>query len=405
MKIGILTFHAALNYGSALQAYALQEYLSARGHDVHVIDFRSQAQRRLYPSPVSLNSVYNAKQTARRLLSGWGEIRSMNCKRRAFRNFSEKNLHLTDKCFMSEKSLRLYDWSSFDMIVSGSDQIWNPDAMDFSTAYFLDFLDRTAGRGLPSGPGKIAYAPSSGKCSMSGNISRQKISGIRDLIAGYDRISVRESTTLDFLSGSGLLQASRNQACPVMPDPVLLHDMDFYRKVAERESSALPESVNAGKYILYYSPGRQDRKAEMLADSISAGLMGKNSAGVLPKESRREIVRISDGAQCRRTGQETFTSVIDCPTGPAGFIRLLDGAGCTVGTSFHLMVFSMLAGKEFWCPDAASDPRKFQLLDTLGLRSSSTVFRFGDPGMQPLIRRFLDSCRRSADSFWEAAGA
>ena len=71
MKTGIITFHAAMNYGSALQAFALQEYLTARGHSVEIIDFRSQAQERLYPSPVCFNSIYNAKQSVRRLVTGW----------------------------------------------------------------------------------------------------------------------------------------------------------------------------------------------------------------------------------------------------------------------------------------------------------------------------------------------
>ena len=40
MKIGILTFHNALNYGAVLQCYALQHYLQAKGHDAEVIDYR-----------------------------------------------------------------------------------------------------------------------------------------------------------------------------------------------------------------------------------------------------------------------------------------------------------------------------------------------------------------------------
>ena len=40
MKIGILTFHRAHNYGAVLQCYALQEIMRRRGHDVRVIDYR-----------------------------------------------------------------------------------------------------------------------------------------------------------------------------------------------------------------------------------------------------------------------------------------------------------------------------------------------------------------------------
>ena len=40
MRIGILTFHCAHNYGAMLQCYALQEYLKGRGDEVYVIDYR-----------------------------------------------------------------------------------------------------------------------------------------------------------------------------------------------------------------------------------------------------------------------------------------------------------------------------------------------------------------------------
>lgn len=40
MKIGILTFHWATNYGAVLQCYALQIYLEAMGHEVHVINYK-----------------------------------------------------------------------------------------------------------------------------------------------------------------------------------------------------------------------------------------------------------------------------------------------------------------------------------------------------------------------------
>ena len=40
MKIGIITFHWATNYGAVLQAYALQSFLTKLGHDVKIIDYK-----------------------------------------------------------------------------------------------------------------------------------------------------------------------------------------------------------------------------------------------------------------------------------------------------------------------------------------------------------------------------
>ena len=38
MRIGILTYHDEVNYGSLLQAYAMQTVLTDMGHDAVVVD-------------------------------------------------------------------------------------------------------------------------------------------------------------------------------------------------------------------------------------------------------------------------------------------------------------------------------------------------------------------------------
>ena len=41
-KIGILTFHDVVNYGAALQAYALQESIRKIGCQVEILDYHEQ---------------------------------------------------------------------------------------------------------------------------------------------------------------------------------------------------------------------------------------------------------------------------------------------------------------------------------------------------------------------------
>lgn len=48
MKVGILTFHRAENFGAALQVYALQSFLQKKGCDVDVIDYRNLAIESMY---------------------------------------------------------------------------------------------------------------------------------------------------------------------------------------------------------------------------------------------------------------------------------------------------------------------------------------------------------------------
>ena len=40
-KIGIITFHRAINYGALLQTYALQKVIKRMGHDCIIIDYRN----------------------------------------------------------------------------------------------------------------------------------------------------------------------------------------------------------------------------------------------------------------------------------------------------------------------------------------------------------------------------
>ena len=47
-KVGIITFHASHNYGSMLQAYALQQTVIGMGYDCEIINFRTVRQREFY---------------------------------------------------------------------------------------------------------------------------------------------------------------------------------------------------------------------------------------------------------------------------------------------------------------------------------------------------------------------
>ena len=45
MKIGIITFHAAHNYGSKLQAYALKTFLTCGQNMAEIINYRTENQK------------------------------------------------------------------------------------------------------------------------------------------------------------------------------------------------------------------------------------------------------------------------------------------------------------------------------------------------------------------------
>ena len=71
MKIGILTYHRALNYGAFLQAFALKSFLEAHNHNVTIIDYwpdeHACAYKPLFINP-ALDSINRIKQTIYNLL-------------------------------------------------------------------------------------------------------------------------------------------------------------------------------------------------------------------------------------------------------------------------------------------------------------------------------------------------
>lgn len=67
MKIGIVTFHSAHNYGAVLQAWALQEYLNQQGHEVQIVNLRLPVIDKLY----RLTYRTKRKVTGVKKVDGW----------------------------------------------------------------------------------------------------------------------------------------------------------------------------------------------------------------------------------------------------------------------------------------------------------------------------------------------
>ena len=46
-SVGIITMHKVINFGSALQAYALQQVVRGLGYDVELIDYKFPPQKKV----------------------------------------------------------------------------------------------------------------------------------------------------------------------------------------------------------------------------------------------------------------------------------------------------------------------------------------------------------------------
>ena len=61
MKVALLSFHNALNYGACLQAYALQEAVSEMGADCEYIDYMNSKREEIYKTSARIGTALKKK--------------------------------------------------------------------------------------------------------------------------------------------------------------------------------------------------------------------------------------------------------------------------------------------------------------------------------------------------------
>ena len=317
MKIGIITFHCAHNYGAVLQAYALKEFLKSSGHSVNVVNYR--------PSYI-VNSFRKFNPRF------WLSRNPYKCIIRLITELIVKPIRIKRwyvfESYMDEY-LDLYPYSKennfsyFETLVLGSDQIWNPKLTGgkFDGVYF----------GNNAKCNVISYAAS----SRFESLSREQQNYFSINLSKLKSISVRESSLAD------LLQPLISQDVNVVVDPTLLAGRKVFDKVAI--------SPKKKKYLLLYQIG-QWSKLNKLAKKIA-------------KKLNLDIIEISSHPIQPRTGLVQTAS-------PNEFVGYFKNATFIVTTSFHGLAFSIMYNKQFYClkKNSDSDLRLFSLLDKLDLQ-------------------------------------
>lgn len=322
-KIGILTFHAPHNYGSMLQAWALQRYLTSCGYEVEDINLRTKSQKRMYPNPLG----HLGPHVIKRFIDNPQLFCQDVCKWYKFESFLKNKLKLTRKEYQNwesiYKDLPLY---KYDAIVCGGDQIWNINLGDFDKSYFLPSP-------LPNIK-TISYAPSMGG-SLSYSFDEKKIKFIQSNLQNFNYISVRETKTSHFLSNI------LGQDIEVVPDPALLLTAQDYDQL-------IPSApIIKGDYILYYTP-HYVKKSEDIAHQL-----GKYY----------NLPVVSTNAQ-----HNNPRFIIHNSVGPVEFLNILKHARFVCGQSFHLVIFALIYHKDFVALDGDKDLRMLNLLESCDLK-------------------------------------
>jgi hypothetical protein len=213
MKIGITTFQWSNNYGAVLQTHALQSFLSAKGHEVQVVDYRPNV-------PLSFAHKWIARSP-----NGCFQKWKVAYKDSLFESFRRKHMTRTSEIFWSFSELRRIS-DRYDMIITGSDQVWNPKWLSqFNGLFDLYFLSFVAPQTRC-----ISYAASFGHADKS-TMSEDWQKLIGEKLKMMDAISVREKSGIDLVRDL----SGRTDAIQVV-DPTLLLDRLHYENLTDSKS-------------------------------------------------------------------------------------------------------------------------------------------------------------------------
>ena len=227
MKIGILTFHFSDNFGALLQAYALQEWLSQKGHDVHFLNYHPLhvEQGGSFQVPTNSQAIKaNLKTLYLKISYFIYKYFGNKTQARLFEEFRRETLGVISTTIRDSVDLGAAS-SNFDLLITGSDQIWSPSVQfGFDSAYFLKFA--------PSGrPRKISYAPSFGRDSFGD----KELNELLPLLNSLDSISVRES------SGIEIVKKASGRIADCVPDPTFL--IEDYRPLINSSTSDFSKHI------------------------------------------------------------------------------------------------------------------------------------------------------------------
>lgn len=314
-RIATITFHRARNYGAVLQAVALQKAIIGLGHDSEVIDYDNR----------KISSCYDAiqKSSLKNMLSSLVRCSAIKHKNTFFDRFLDKELRRSRKV-KKEDLPQMED--EYDKFITGSDQVWNYLLTGSDGAYFLDFVGDSRK--------KLSYAASFG----IGEIPAEKTAWYREMLQGFDYISVREAT------GGRLVKSITGMDSVNDLDPVFLLDLPAWKNIM---AGKVPEK----KYLFTYMCSEAAMQyAQKVADEKGLKIINV----VYSKSILHPEKNVGD---CR----------ID--VSPEDFLAYLYHAEYVVTGSFHATAFSIIFNKQFkvGVPDRVGS-RINDLLERTGLQ-------------------------------------
>ena len=304
--VGIITMHRPDNYGSYLQTYATFKFIHNLGYNVKVIDYAYPTD--YHKSLVKVKAVSKGRHLSfiHKKVSGlFRRMLRIDAREHQIRmqDFYAENLSFT-KAYNKAEELKK-DPPYFDIYVTGSDQVWNPEFTGKDTTFLLSWV--------PQGKTKIAFSSSFAVKKLSEE--EKKLYG--EYLKDYKHISIREYS--DILRNLGITGK-------VTLDPTFLISKTQWMSITSEHP------LVEGNYILCYLLGYKFDPypfAYKLIDRVR-------------KETKYKVVVIDGDPYDTLRGYKVMGGM-----GPSDFINLFAYSSFVITSSFHGTAFAINFEKPF----------------------------------------------------------
>lgn len=328
--IGLNTGHLVYNYGTKLQAYAMQTLLSQSGERVEIIQWHNK-------NFGVLNSVSDNVKMLKRIKSKYDRKywRDVYARYETLNEFNKKfNIHK----FYGTLDDMQRNTAIYDLVFCGSDQAWLPGNIDHHW-YTLEICADSVF--------KAAYAPSFGIESIPFEYKNK----YQSFLSKLDAISVRE------VSGQKIVKEMIGKSVPVVLDPTLLLSRDDWNELKKEHSF---DTICKDGYVFCYFLGNNKQHRDAVKE--------------LAEKTSRKIVNLAHfSGYCE--ADVDFADIDLYKVSPQDFIYLIDNADYVCTDSFHCTAFSIQYHKNFTVfhrfksTDLEStNTRLYSLLGQLGLQ-------------------------------------
>ena len=356
MRIGVLTYHDASNYGACLQAQATIATIEKYNKNVELIDYKNSFRLGIYnPNQRIIKSFQKKKykELFLYLISYLGIV----LRNKSFKLYRKRYFKISKNTSFNTKELNFHT-KKYNIIISGSDQVWNPNNNGFDLNYLLKFAN--------SNQLKISFSSSMTIQNLSDDIKDDYIR----LLNKFDYLSVRELSTVNILK-----KYLANDIIETL-DPVLLHGAEYWDRFAS-------ESIKHTDYDLHYVNNSSYFQNSLL--------------------KKRHIINIGS---FKTVDLFRFKFKIKNHYGPGEFIYLIKNASTVFTTSFHAVIMCLIYNKPFFVHLTGNKGRdsritnlleKFELLDRAVYNSKNIDFN-NKPDFS-VFNVKIESLRKSTNYF------